>query len=84
MLDGILTRSAPMTAGTLPITVVIPTLNEAPRLAEAIESVQWADEVLVATALACSAEARVNKVRAFRSRSAAAMAATCSGVFPSQ
>ena len=48
MLDGILTRSAPMTAGTLPITVVIPTLNEAPRLAEAIESVQWADEVLVA------------------------------------
>lgn len=48
MLDGILTRSALMAARTLPVSVVIPTLNEAPRLASAIESAQWADEVLVA------------------------------------
>lgn len=32
----------------LPVSVVIPTLNEAPRIAGAIESVRWADEVLVA------------------------------------
>ncbi|HSQ32274.1 MAG TPA: glycosyltransferase family 2 protein [Gemmatimonadaceae bacterium] len=32
----------------VPLTVVIPTLNEAPRIAEAIESVRWADEVIVA------------------------------------
>lgn len=32
----------------LPVSVVIPTLNEAPRLEAAIESVRWADEVLVA------------------------------------
>jgi glycosyltransferase involved in cell wall biosynthesis len=48
MLDGILTRSTLMIVGTLPVTVVIPTLNEAPRLAAAVESVRWANEVLVA------------------------------------
>lgn len=48
MLDGILTPSASMPARILPISVVIPTLNEAPRLEAAIESVTWADEVLVA------------------------------------
>lgn len=37
-----------MSAQPVPITVVIPTLNEAPRIAEAIESVRWADEVIVA------------------------------------
>lgn len=37
-----------MTPSPLPISVVIPTLNEAPRLAAAIESVRWADEVLIA------------------------------------
>lgn len=31
----------------LPITVVIPTLNEASRLATAIDSVRWADEIIV-------------------------------------
>lgn len=35
-------------AVSVPLTVVIPTLNEAPRIAEAIESVRWADEVIVA------------------------------------
>jgi glycosyltransferase involved in cell wall biosynthesis len=37
-----------MAARPLPISVVIPTLNEAPRIAAAIESVRWAAEVLVA------------------------------------
>ena len=39
-----------MAAPVLPVTVVIPTLNEAPRIAAAIESVRWADEVLVGDA----------------------------------
>jgi glycosyltransferase involved in cell wall biosynthesis len=35
-------------AGTrIPVSVVIPTLDEAPRIAAAIESVSWADEVVV-------------------------------------
>src|SRR5215831_6258037 len=34
----------------IPISVVIPTLNEAPRIRSAIETVQWADEVIVADA----------------------------------
>lgn len=37
-----------MAVSKLPISVVIPTLNEAPSIAAAIESAQWADEVLVA------------------------------------
>lgn len=37
-----------MIAEPLPVSVVIPTLNEASRLREAIESVRWADEVIVA------------------------------------
>lgn len=52
MSNGILTRPGdrppPVAAQGLPVTVVIPTLNEAPRIAAAIESVRWADEVLVA------------------------------------
>ena len=39
-----------MPAEPLPITVVIPTLNEATRIAGAIESVAWADDVIVADA----------------------------------
>jgi (heptosyl)LPS beta-1,4-glucosyltransferase len=34
----------------IPITVVIATLNEAPRLSTALDTVQWADEVIVADA----------------------------------
>jgi len=34
----------------IPITVVIATLNEAPRLGAALEAVRWADEVIVADA----------------------------------
>lgn len=34
----------------VPITVVIATLNEAPRLAAALDTVRWADEVIVADA----------------------------------
>jgi glycosyltransferase involved in cell wall biosynthesis len=34
----------------LPISVVIPTLNEAPRLEAALETVAWADEVIVVDA----------------------------------
>lgn len=34
----------------LPVSVVIPTLNEDPRLGNAIDSVAWADEVIVADA----------------------------------
>lgn len=37
-----------MSAQPVPITVVIPTLNEAARIVEAIESVRWADDVIVA------------------------------------
>ena len=48
MSDEILTRSVTMAAQPLPVSVVIPTLNEAPRIEAAIESVRWADEVLVA------------------------------------
>src|SRR2546422_10958708 len=33
---------------TLPLTVVIPTLNEAWQIAEAVDSLRWADEVIVA------------------------------------
>lgn len=49
MSSGILTppMPAPLAAQHLPVSVVIPTLNEAPRIAAAIESVPWADEVLV-------------------------------------
>jgi glycosyltransferase involved in cell wall biosynthesis len=36
-----------VSVGRIPISVVIPTLNEAPRIAAAIESVHWADEVIV-------------------------------------
>jgi glycosyltransferase involved in cell wall biosynthesis len=39
-----------MPALSLPISVVIPTLNEAPRIGAAIESVRWADDVIVADA----------------------------------
>jgi (heptosyl)LPS beta-1,4-glucosyltransferase len=54
----------------LPISVVIPTLNEAPRIRSALETVQWADEVIVADAgstdgtadIARSAGARVMTV----------------------
>jgi len=34
----------------IPISVVIPMLNEAPRIRSAIETVQWADEVIIADA----------------------------------
>ena len=37
-------------AGTVPLTVVIPTLDEAPRLADCLASVAWAAEVIVADA----------------------------------
>lgn len=54
----------------IPISVVIPTLNEALRIGSAIETVQWADEVIVADAgstdetvsIARSAGARVMQV----------------------
>jgi glycosyltransferase involved in cell wall biosynthesis len=36
-----------MTDSKIPITVVIPTLNESARLGAALESVHWADEVIV-------------------------------------
>ena len=36
--------------GTVPLTVVIPTLNEAPRIAACLASVAWASEVIVADA----------------------------------
>ncbi|HUK20758.1 MAG TPA: glycosyltransferase family 2 protein [Gemmatimonadales bacterium] len=32
----------------IPLTIVIPTLNEAPRLGELLETLDWADEVIVA------------------------------------
>jgi (heptosyl)LPS beta-1,4-glucosyltransferase len=34
----------------IPISVVIPTLNEGPRIGSALDTVQWADEVIVADA----------------------------------
>lgn len=37
----------PITLTRIPVTVVIPTLNEAGRIERAIESVRWADEVIV-------------------------------------
>jgi glycosyltransferase involved in cell wall biosynthesis len=37
-----------MIHSTIPISVVIPTLNEGSRLGEALATVQWADEVIVA------------------------------------
>jgi glycosyltransferase involved in cell wall biosynthesis len=37
----------PISGTRIPVSVVIPTLNEAPRIAAAIESVSWADEVVV-------------------------------------
>jgi glycosyltransferase involved in cell wall biosynthesis len=37
----------PLGAPRIPVSVVIPALDEAPRIAAAIESVAWADEVLV-------------------------------------
>lgn len=43
-------RPPAMIQPTIPISVVIPTLNEAPRIGSAIETVQWADEIIVADA----------------------------------
>jgi glycosyltransferase involved in cell wall biosynthesis len=40
----------PVSIARIPITVVIPTLNEAGRIASAIDSVRWADEVIVVDA----------------------------------
>jgi len=40
----------PVTARPVPVTVVIPTLNEADRLPACLSSVLWADEVIVADA----------------------------------
>lgn len=40
----------PVSVARIPVTVVIPTLNEAVRIASAIESVRWADEVIVVDA----------------------------------
>jgi (heptosyl)LPS beta-1,4-glucosyltransferase len=37
-----------MIQSTVPISVVIPTLNEGSRLGEALATVQWADEVIIA------------------------------------
>ena len=36
-----------VSVGRIPVSVVIPTLNEAARIEAAIESVRWADEVIV-------------------------------------
>ena len=49
-------------AGTVPLTVVIPTLDEAARLADCLASVAWAGEVIVADA--GSADATVAVARA--------------------
>jgi glycosyltransferase involved in cell wall biosynthesis len=38
---------APLSAPRIPVSVVIPTLNEACRLESAIDSVHWADEIIV-------------------------------------
>src|SRR6266566_5207547 len=38
----------PATAAKLPLTVVIPTLNESARLAELLTSLRWVEEVIVA------------------------------------
>ena len=40
----------PVSIARIPVTVVIPTLNEAGRIASAIDSVRWADEVIVVDA----------------------------------
>jgi len=40
----------PISVARIPVTVVIPTLNEAGRIASAIDSVRWADEVIVVDA----------------------------------
>lgn len=37
----------PMASSRVPVTVVVPTLNEAPQLPRALESVAWADEIIV-------------------------------------
>ena len=37
----------PITVTRIPVTVVIPTLNEAARIDRAVDSVRWADEVIV-------------------------------------
>ncbi len=39
-----------MRESRLPISVVVPTLNEAPRISTALETVRWADEVIVVDA----------------------------------
>jgi glycosyltransferase involved in cell wall biosynthesis len=61
------TQTAPTTAGRTALTVVIPTLNEGERIADAVADLAWADDVIVidggstdnTTQIAESAGARV-------------------------